>query len=250
MTTAPGAPDDPTPLEAALADPARAVVVDPVAPEDGVDAASIPVMVAFGGLANGTDDPPFEFVRQTGELGVHRVFVRDLGQCWYQEGFPGTADGVVEAVAALRRVLDDLGPSRRVFVGNSSGAFAAVLFGVLGGADEVVAFGPLASVTRLARIRSRDRRWPAQIRAARRSARDPSHLDLRRLLRSVPHPAAITVHYGVLDPRDTHSAVRLGAVPGVEVVGHPGGHLFIRKLRDAGELQPIIAAALSPGPQG
>ena len=126
-------------LEAAMADRSRAVVVDRVEATE-----PLPVLVSFGGLANGTDDPPFEFVRQTGDLGVHRVFVRDLGQCWYQQGLPGAADGVLDAAAALTRVIDELGPSRRVFVGNSSGAFAAILFGVLAGADEVAAFGPLA----------------------------------------------------------------------------------------------------------
>ena len=224
-----------------MADRTRAVVVDRV---EAIK--PLPVLVSFGGLSNGTDDPPFEFVRQTGDLGVHRVFVRDLGQCWYQQGLPGTADGVVDAAAALTRVIDELGPSRRVFVGNSSGAFAAILFGVLAGADEVAAFGPLASVTRVGRLRSHDRRWPAQIRAARHAGADPSHLDLVRLLRSTPHPGRITVHYGSADPRDTRSARRLGAVPGVEVVSHPGGHLFIRKLRDAGTLQPILDSALHP----
>ena len=190
MTSSPGH-RQPTALEAALADPARAVVVDR-APGDGAR----PVMVAFGGLSNGTDAPPYEFVRQTGELGVHRVLVRDLGQCWYQEGLPGTADGVEATAAELTRLLDGIGPSRRVFVGNSSGAFAAVLFGVLCGADEVVAFGPLASLTRRSRLASRDRRWSAQVRKARRTAADPAHVDLGRLLRRNPPPGRLTVHYG------------------------------------------------------
>ena len=241
MTTAPGPHPDPTALEAAMADPTRSVVVDR-APGDGPQ----PAMVSFGGLSNGTDDPPFEFVRQTGSLGVHRVFVRDLGQCWYQQGLPGTAEGVRAASAALAAVLDDLAPSRRVYVGNSSGAFAAVLFGVLGGADEVVAFGPLAAVTRRDRLAARDRRWSAQVRAARRRASDPVHLDLRRLLATTPHPGRISVHYGELDPRDTRAAGLLASVEGVDVVAHPGGHLFIRKLRDVGQLQPILEAALRP----
>ena len=153
---------------------------------------------------------------------------------------------MVVAAAALTAVLDGLSPSRRVFVGNSSGAFAAILYGVLAGADEVVAFGPQASITRFGRLRSHDRRWPAQIGKARRVAADRSHLDLVRLLGAKAHPGRITVHHGEMDPMDTRSASRLGAESGVEVATHPGGHLFIRKLRDAGELQPILEAALRP----
>jgi hypothetical protein len=237
MTSPSATPHEPTDLEAALADPARAVVVDRV---DG--SGPLPVMVAFGGLSNGTDAPPYEFVRQTGDLGVHRVFVRDLGQCWYQRGFPGTAE--------LARVLDGLDPSRRVFVGNSSGGFAAVLYGVLGGADETVAFGTLASVTRWSRMANRDRRWSAQVRAARRATSDRSHIDLERLLRGQPRHGRITVHYGERDTRDARAALRLGGLPGIGAVAHPGGHLFIRKLRDAGELQPILEGALRSGPDG
>jgi len=245
MTSAPGLPPDHPSLDAALADRTSALVVDR-ATGDG----PLPVLVAFGGLANGADQAPYEFVRQTGALGVHRVFVRDLGQCWYQEGLPGTAGGVDAAVAALGDVLDGLGASRRVFVGNSSGAFAAVLFGVLGGADDIVAFGPLSSVTRWSRLVSRDRRWPAQIRRARQVATDRAHLDLVRLLRSTSRTGGVTIHYGVQDPRDGRSARRLGRLPGVRVVGHPGGHLFIRKLRDAGALLPILESALRPGSDG
>jgi hypothetical protein len=203
-------------------------------------------MVCFGGLSNGIDAPPVEFVRQTEHLGVHRIFVRDLGQCWYQRGLPGTAEGVTATTAHLTGLLDELGVSRRVFVGNSSGAFAAILFGVLSGADEVVAFGPQASITRIGRLRSRDRRWPAQVRAGRRAADDPAHIDLMRLLRTTPHAGRITVHYGEFDPMDTRSAHRLGRVPGVDVVSHAGGHLFIRKLRDADNLLPILDKSLHP----
>lgn len=242
MTPAAGPPSDPRALEAALAYPSRSLVVDRA---PGTDAD--PAMVAFGGLSNGTDAAPYEFVRQTGDLGIHRVFVRDLGQCWYQRGLPGTADGVAATATELTRVLDDLAPSRRVLVGNSSGAFAAVLFGVLCGADEVVAFGPLSSLSRWNRLASRDRRWSAQVRAARRAAVDRAHLDLERLLAAHPDHGRITIHYGELDPRDTRSAMRLARLPGIRVVGHPGGHLFIRKLRDAGALQPVLADALRPG---
>ncbi len=245
MTPAPGAPRDHPALDAALADPGCALVVDRVDADR-----PLPVMVAFGGLSNGTDAAPYEFVRQTGSLGVHRVFVRDLGQCWYQRGFPGTADGVDAAVAELTRVLDGLEPSRRILVGNSSGAFAAVLFGVLGGADEVVAFAPLSAVTRRSRLVSRDRRWSAQVRAARRAGTDRSHLDLERLLARTTHPGRITVHYGERDPSDSRSAERLGRLPGIGVVAHPGGHLFIRKLRESGDLQPILEAAVRPAPGG
>lgn len=86
--------------------------------------------------------PPFEFLRLTEEMAVHRIFVRDLDQCWYQRGLPGIGTDVPQVAAALDVTLDKLGSSRRVFVGTSSGAFAAMLFGMLNRADAVLAFSP------------------------------------------------------------------------------------------------------------
>jgi hypothetical protein len=241
MIRSDAAPPDPGDFEAAMADPSCALFVDR-APVDG----PLPAMVCFGGLSNRNDVAPFEFVRQTGDFGVHLVFVRDLGQCWYQKGLPGTADGVEATATHLVSVLDGLAASRSVFVGNSSGGFAAVLFGVLCGADEVVAFGPQASITWFGRLRIRERRWTRQARAGRRAAVDHAHIDLVRLLRTSSHPDRITVHHGKGDVMDTRAAHLIGKAPGVAVESHPGGHLFVRRLRDADGLMPILNGALYP----
>jgi hypothetical protein len=45
---------------------------------------------------------------------------------------------------------------------------------------------------------------------------------------------------------DTRSARRLGKLAGAAVESHPGGHLFIRKLRDVDGLLPIVDRALHP----
>jgi hypothetical protein len=103
-------------------------------------------------------------------------------------------------VAALNDMLDAPTPSSRAFVGNSAGALAAALFGVLAGADEVVWFEPLASLNRLHRLRSHDRRWSDLARSALRSHGDRDHLDRLRLLRSTGRSGRITVNNGVLDP--------------------------------------------------
>jgi hypothetical protein len=241
VTAADPAPRGTEGLDAAMADPSCALFV-----ARGPDRGPSPVLVCFGSLTGRSDVAPFEFGRQTDGLGVPVVFVRDLGQCWYQRGLPGTADGIEATASHLATVLAGLAPTRTVFVGNSSGGFAAVLFGVLCGADEMVAFGPQASITRTGRLRIRERRWTRQVRAGRRATVDRDHVDLVRLLRRTPHTGRITVHHGRGDVMDTRAARLLGRAPGVTVVAHPGGHLFVRKLRDTGGLGPILRDALFP----
>ena len=206
-----------------------------------------PVLVCFGGLRNVMSGLQFEFVRHTEGMPVHRIFARDLAQCWYQQGLAGIAPDVPSTALALRSVLDDLGPGRRVFVGTSAGAYAAVLFGVLCPADEILAFGPQEALTRWCRLRSRDNRWKDMVKKARASAVDRSHLDLVRLLRAHPDHGPVAVHYGNGDHADTVYASHLGRLPGVTGGGHPGGHAFVRQLRDNGELSVILKNALQGG---
>jgi len=79
---------------------------------------------------------------------------------------------------------------------------------------------------------------------ARRSSQSADHLDLVAFLHRHPDHQPVTVHYGSRDPRDSAAALRIGARPGVELSAHPGGHLFVRSLRDSGQLESLIRAAV------
>jgi hypothetical protein len=213
---------------------------------DQVDAAGgAPVLVCFGGIAGGLLGPPFEFLRHTDGLTAHRVFLRDLDQCWYQMGLQSLGSDVPSSAVALSAVLDDLAPSRRVFLGTSSGALASVLFGVLTGADKIISLSPQTSLRMATRIRYQDRRWGPQIRKARAHSVDPLHLDLLALLRAYPDHGPVDIHFGRDDRLDTRHALRLDGERGVTLASHPGGHTFVRQLRDNGELRPILEDALA-----
>ena len=98
------------------------------------------------------------------------------------------------AAAALKSVVDSLNPSRRTFIGTSSSAFAATLFGALTGADEVPAFGPQSSIDRITRHFCHDNRGPEAIKKGRRSSVDRPHINLVRLLSSTPDLGQVSVH--------------------------------------------------------
>ena len=204
-----------------------------------------PVLVTFGGISGGLFGPPFEFLRQSDGLQVHRVFLRDLEQCWYQRGVPGLGDDVVEVAESLDALIEDLGATRRVFVGTSSGGFAAILFGVLLGVDSVLAFSPQASLTVAARLHAGDRRWRPQVRTARRASKSPLHRDLPTLLTKTSMRGTIKVHFRTDDLIDAAYAKSLERFACVEVTPHPGDHSFVRELRDSNQLRSILTDSLN-----
>jgi hypothetical protein len=133
------------------------------------------LVVAFGGIAGGLGTPPFEFFRILSRIGVKKAFVRDHHQAWYHRG----VKGVGRDIDAVSRHLRELCAGRRaIFVGNSAGGYAALLFGAAIGA-EVHAFSPQTFISHGLRKEHGDRRWQAEIGAF---TPDPRYEDLLPLL--------------------------------------------------------------------
>lgn len=203
------------------------------------------MLVTFGGL-NGTSGlPPFEFARITRDLGVKRLFVRDLDQCWYQGGLPGLASGIEATAEFLRSQLNEQAIEKAVFIGASMGGYAALLFGSLLHVDCVHAFSPQTYLGLLRRMGTIDIRWYPQINRmhARYGPFRPTY-DLRRNL--LEHPIREShVHFGMANRLDRVHALRLSMVPGVTVHGYGEvGHHVVRNLRATGRLRPLLTEAL------
>lgn len=105
------------------------------------------LLAAFGGIMFALGVPPWEFFRLLSSLDTKRFFARDLDRCCYLRGVRGLGGSVPETAEGLRTLICELDVRRSVFTGNSSGGMAAILFGVLCGADEVVAFSPCLRIS-------------------------------------------------------------------------------------------------------
>jgi hypothetical protein len=211
---------------------------------DEVDGTSRGVLVVFSDLDADLPVPAFDLLESTADLGVPRLFVRDVDQCWYQRGLRGLSRDVPSTVDALTRVIGEAGDGRRVFVGSGAGGYAAILFGVLCGADEVVAFAPQATITRFGRWRAHDRRWRRNIGKARRSASHHGYLDLVRCLEGRVHRTVISVHFGKQDTSDSRYAQSMQDLPGTTVIAHAAGHDVASVLDAHDELSGLCEAAL------
>lgn len=220
------------------------------------------VLVGFGGLASGdlvgfgegstTVDAgealkaPFEFFNIASDLAIGKVFVRDLDRIFYQRGVRGVGTSVDEVVDGLGDLL--AGSGRVVFVGQSAGGSAALLYGMLLNVDRIVAFSPLTFFTPLLRRIHHDARWSPEMAEIARMTRFPGrrrHLDLRRVMRRRPSRSQIDIYFGAESRLDVIHAQRLAGSP--RVILHPvatGSHAIARRMREAGSLKPVLQEAL------
>lgn len=210
------------------------------------------LLVAFGGIAQGLGVPVFEFFRSLSAMDCDKVFIRDKHQAWYHRG----VDDDIETIDALRGELTAItsrrGYSRVCFLGNSMGGYAAILFGLMVGADAILAFAPQTFVDRKHRWLHRDRRWKRQIRGVHRAPNKRADLlDLQPLVRRYSHSSVcVRVFYATDCRLDRVHADRLANIRNVEL--NPldeGRHQVVKVLRRNGVLQRLLNESLI-GPSG
>jgi pimeloyl-ACP methyl ester carboxylesterase len=204
------------------------------------------VLIVFGGIVGQIEIPFFEFAKVTAPLGVKKVYVRDHEQAWYHKGVMGAAENIDALVGYLRRQIQEHGCRRVVTLGNSMGAYAAILTGCQLPADEVVAFSPQTFIGRFRRLLRRVGRWSRQLSGAYRSrSAQRAYFNLRSVLRRKSGATTYHLYYAKGNRLDACHAEHLAGLPGVHL--HPvdlDGHRMVRVLRDSGRLIEILQGAL------
>ena len=118
------------------------VLVDRIVP-------GAPLVIAFG-FVSWTTRPAFDFygrlrkLEQVSGQHLNKILVRDSGNAWYHRQIAGLGNHVDETAQALRELVRRIAPSQVTTLGQSMGAYAAVMYGLLLDAQQIVAFGPLS----------------------------------------------------------------------------------------------------------
>lgn len=201
-----------------------------------------PLVVAFGGINAGLGIPPFEFFNLLNGVQLNKLFIRDYEQTWYQLGVNEDFRTPNDLAAHIRELADG---SPIITLGNSMGGYAAILFGVLVQARQVIAFSPQTFLDKWNRLVFFDRRWPRQISRTQNEVErngNPKHyLDLRSFLALHDYPTEIEVHYSSNHRLDRIHSERLRKSKHVSLSPHrTNTHLLTRELRDSQELQQIL----------
>lgn len=118
------------------------VLVDRIVP-------GAPLVIAFG-FVSWTTRPAFDFygrlrkLEQASGQHLNKILVRDSGNAWYHRQIAGLGNHVDETAQSLRELVRRIAPSTVTTLGQSMGAYAAVMYGLLLDAQQIVAFGPLS----------------------------------------------------------------------------------------------------------
>ncbi len=207
-----------------------------------------PVMlIAFAGLArNAMAIPFFEFARSMSPFDAKKVFVRDFHRSWYHRGAGEAGANIDEVAEHLRALIADSGVERTVAIGNSSGGYAALLFGTIVPVTEIHAFSPQTFIDRDLRHRHGDDRWEGDLDALHSSgALDSRYADLLTMLGEDGAGTPANIYYSRKRELESVHAERLGALPQVELHVYETEYPPVRMLRAKGHLHELIAGALA-----
>lgn len=219
----------------------------PVIEELAADSETL--ILIFGGIKGAMGMPTFEFYNSTSILNHHRVFFRDLSQRWYHLGLAGITKDIDQTKDYIRLTIDRIKPKEIIFVGNSMGGYAAILFSSLLNKGRVVVFSPQTFISPLKKLKARDFRWKIPTLSTYIHALSkPRYFDLSELLEKSERENLIDLHVSSFDRLDMLHAENIANFDNVRIHSHAlGGHNLVRHLRDNGLLREILLNSCQPG---
>lgn len=242
------------------------VLVDRIVP-------GAPLVIAFG-FVSWTTRPAFDFygrlrkLEQASGQHLNKILVRDSGNAWYHRRIAGLGDHVDESAQTLRELVRSIAPSQVTTIGQSMGAYAAVMYGLLLEVQQIVAFGPLSFLDVEQAHLYHELRWLSVMESLAQDPPPSGHYDLAALCRAraTPHthmhlvfgtrPDAANAGAGASESvnLDAMHAQRLAAFGRCTLHPYPqSGHAVVQHLIDTKRINGLLAAcilglALAPEP--
>lgn len=207
-------------------------------------------VVAFSGigiLGPQPVPPVFEFQSILVEFPVTKIFVRDLKQAWYLGGVAQLGSSLSESVERLGEILAEIAPKKLVMIGNSSGAYAALVFGAMLRADVVYAFSPRTFFGPLRRFLFRDNRFCPEVRRAETLLKEQERyfMDVKKILLQASPDTTFHIHYPLRHRIDAMYARHLKSIKQVKLHGHDlDTHDIILSLKESGQLRKLLEAGI------
>lgn len=172
-----------------------------------------PLVIAFGFV--GFETPPaFDFfgrlkkVEERTNKKINKILLRDKENSWYQKGIEGLGKDVDESVSALKKIIAEIEPSKIYTIGQSMGAYGAILFGALLKAECALAFGTLAFIEHEKLEKAGDHRWLKTLEELEESISNKKYTDLRNVISG--QNIKIELYYG--NKADNNEGVHLDAL--------------------------------------
>lgn len=226
------------------------VLVDRVVPGE--------ILVIAFGFVSWTTRPEFDFfgrlkkLEETSGRHINKILVRDSGNAWYHRKIDGLGGHVDETAHGLRELVRAIAPSKVITIGQSMGGYAALMYGLLLDARQIISFGPLSFLdTEQARL-YHERRWLAVMRELERAPPPSGYYDLAALCRArATARTAIHIIFGTKpDQPNATESVNLDAMHAHRLAGaghctlYPfpySGHAVVQYLIDTRKINGLLA---------
>jgi pimeloyl-ACP methyl ester carboxylesterase len=219
------------------------------------------LVIAFGFVA-WDKRPDFDFygrlkkLEQSSGRHINKILVRDSGNSWYQRQIDGLGAHPDESAASLRALIREIRPSKVVTIGQSMGAYAALMYGLLLEAQQVIAFGPLSFLDPAQALLYHERRWLGVMRDLAQHTPSSAYLDLQVLGRA--KAAALPAMHILFGTRpdqpgsseavnlDAMHAHRLAAIGNCTLYPFPySGHPVVQHLIDTKRINALLAKIIA-----
>src|SRR5690606_13457642 len=200
------------------------------------------LLITFGGIRQGMGMPVYEFYNSLKDLNSDKVYVKDINQAWYHKGINKEVKNIETLKQVLHEIIKRKSYDNVVFIGNSMGGYAAILFGVLLHVDSVIAFSPQTFINKVNRLWYKDERWTDEIsKIYINNNYQKKFYNLKTLIKRNKSLTQIDIFYSTNDKLDRIHSERLKNNKQIDL--HPykiGNHNLIKVLRDEGTLVEII----------
>jgi len=227
------------------------------------------LVIAFG-FVSWESRPAFDFYGRLKKLEeisgrhINKILVRDSGNAWYHRKIDGLGDHPDETVESLRELVRTIAPGKVITIGQSMGAYAAIMYGLLLDAQQIIAFGPLSFLDVEQAQLYHERRWLAMMRDLEQTPPPSGYYDLAALYRDrATAQTDMHIIFGTRpdQPKSTESvnldamhAHRLAAGGSCTLYPFPySGHAVVQHLIDTKKINALLAGvifdiALEPEP--
>ncbi len=196
------------------------------------------VVLGFCGRRNRLNMPLWIFQRWMAKLEVSVIYLRDFDETFYLGGVR-SCGSLAATVERLRQAIGSMNADRVVCIGNSSGGYGALRYGLELQADRVFSFSGAVNMT--PEFNAHLNRKAGALRLAKDFPDDT--LDLRELYLAATRPPRTELYFGDNAWDDRIHNEHMAGAPGVTL--HPvpdyAGHGALPELIRRGEFEPILA---------
>lgn len=207
------------------------------------------LVVTFSHMEIGDRIAPFCFVDSIRQYPVNRLYVRDLNKRYYLQGIDSKTNSIERFTSLLKEKMANFGSEKVIFIGNSGGGFAALLYGMILQPTQVLAFAPRTYLDNKNRQKYADTRNSDLVNATVEEGSSYGYrdfLDLMNVYKAYkPQKTRFHICWDKNNRIDDKNAKRLWYPDVIQHSYENGSHLVAKHLKNNGLLHSFFRLVIA-----